>query len=294
MSYLIGVRRQFVRAAMEAPFLSREEEHALAVRWKEMRDEKALHRLASAHMRLVIALAARFKNYGLSMSDMIQEGHVGLLEAAARFEPDREIRFSTYATWWIRASLQDYVLRNWSIVRGGTSSAQKALFFNFRRLRAKLSAEAAQESDNTPGLDIQTRIAQAVGVSRADVLAMEARLSGPDTSLNAPLSETEGADTAQRMDVLVCQAALPDETTASSVDGERRGRWLHSAMACLSERELVVLKQRRLLDNAHTLEAIGARLGVSKERVRQIENRALEKLRQALTQHHVDAKGAFI
>jgi RNA polymerase sigma-32 factor len=294
MSYLVGVRRQFVRAAMEAPFLSREEEQALAIRWKEMRDEKALHRLASAHMRLVIALAARFKNYGLSMSDMIQEGHVGLLEAAARFEPDREIRFSTYATWWIRASLQDYVLRNWSIVRGGTSSAQKALFFNFRRLRAKLSAEAAQEADSAPGPDIQTRIAEAVGVSRADVLAMEARLSGPDTSLNAPISETGDADIAQRMDSLVCQAALPDETTASTVDTERRGRWLTSALACLNERELVVLKQRRLLDNAHTLEAIGARLGVSKERVRQIENRALEKLKQALTQHHADAKGVFV
>src|SRR5688572_32799673 len=131
--------RQMVREAMRAPYLEREEERALAFRWKDQRDQEALHRLTSAHMRLVIAIAARFRHFGLSMSDLIQEGHVGLLEAAARFEPEREVRFSTYATWWIRASIQDYILRNWSIVRGGTSSAQKALFFNLRRLRARLS-----------------------------------------------------------------------------------------------------------------------------------------------------------
>jgi RNA polymerase sigma-32 factor len=131
---------------MDAPFLEREEERLLAVRWKDNKDEAALHRLTSAHMRLVIALAARFRHYGLPMADLVQEGHVGLLEAAARFEPEREVRFSTYATWWIRASIQDYILRNWSIVRGGTSSAQKALFFNLRRLRAKLTRAARSGS----------------------------------------------------------------------------------------------------------------------------------------------------
>ena len=134
-----GSRRDFVRAAMQAPYLERDEEHDLAVRWRDDQDQAALHRLTAAHMRLVIAIAARFRNFGLPMGDLIQEGHVGLLEAAARFEPDREVRFSTYATWWIRASIQDYILRNWSIVRGGTSSAQKALFFNLRRLRARLA-----------------------------------------------------------------------------------------------------------------------------------------------------------
>src|SRR5205809_4414734 len=146
MAQVNGVRRQFVKAAMAAPFLERGEEHALAVRWKDQRDEQALHQLASAHMRLVIALAARFRHYGLPMADLVQEGHVGLMEAAARFEPERDVRFSTYATWWIRASIQDYILRNWSIVRGGTSSAQKALFFNLRRLRARLM----QSTDQRP------------------------------------------------------------------------------------------------------------------------------------------------
>src|SRR5450755_3609688 len=139
MAQLTGVRRQFVRAAMAAPFLERDEEFDLVRRWRNSRDEGALHKLAAAHMRLVIAMAAKFRHYGLPMSDLIQEGHVGLLEAAARFEVEREVRFSTYATWWIRASIQDYILRNWSIVRGGTSSGQKALFFNLRRLRARLS-----------------------------------------------------------------------------------------------------------------------------------------------------------
>src|SRR5687767_4870807 len=182
-------RRHMVRAAMKAPYLEREEEHKLAVEWKERKDQEALHRLTSAHMRLVIAIAARFRYFGLSMSDLIQEGHVGLLEAAARFEPEREVRFSTYATWWIRASIQDYILRNWSIVRGGTSSAQKALFFNLRRLRARL----AQTRDPRPRQAIFTEIARAIGVSAGDVELMDARLSAPDTSLNAPVSEADGA-----------------------------------------------------------------------------------------------------
>ena len=144
MSNALGVRRRFVKAAMDAPFLARDEEFQLAQRWRDDKDQVALHRLASAHMRLVISIASRFRQYGLSMADLIQEGHIGLLEAAARFEPAREVRFSTYATWWIRASIQDYILRNWSIVRGGTSSAQKALFFNLRRLRARLSRDTGE------------------------------------------------------------------------------------------------------------------------------------------------------
>src|SRR5579862_3165084 len=180
MARASGSRREFVRAAMQAPYLERGEEHDLAVRWRERKDQAALHRLTSAHMRLVIAIAARFRNFGLPMGDLIQEGHVGLLEAAARFEPEREVRFSTYATWWIRASIQDYILRNWSIVRGGTSSAQKALFFNLRRLRARL---AQTSTAHTVGADTAT-IARAIGVSSADVEMMDARLSSPDISLN--------------------------------------------------------------------------------------------------------------
>ena len=281
MLQMAGVRRQFVKAAMTAKFLEREEERALAVSWKDNRDESALHELASAHMRLVIALAARFRHYGLPLADLIQEGHVGLLEAAARFEPERDVRFSTYATWWIRASIQDYILRNWSIVRGGTSSAQKALFFNLRRLRAKLS--------QNPGVggtaSMFNTIALAIGVSPADVELMDTRLSGSDVSLNAPVSDGDSVSNSERVDFLVDDRPLPDETVGEQIDGDRRVSWLNAALSVLSDRELKIVRERRLVEEAATLEALGSRLGISKERVRQIENRALEKLRKALAQH---------
>ena len=281
--------RDFVRAAMRAPYLERDEEHELAVRWREERDQAALDRLASAHMRLVVAIAARFRNFGLPMGDLIQEGHVGLLEAAARFEPDRQVRFSTYATWWIRASIQDYILRNWSIVRGGTSSSQKSLFFNLRRLRARL----AQSSDQRPRRAVFAEIAEALGVSVGDVEVMDSRLSAPDTSLNAPLHETDTDNASNRQDFLVDGAPLPDETVGDEVDRERRTIWLRSALTVLNERELRIVRERRLRDEGATLEELGESLGISKERVRQIENRALEKLRDALLRDHPDT-GAFL
>jgi RNA polymerase sigma-32 factor len=280
MAYLAGVGRQLVAAARSAPFLDRDEERDLAERWKEKRDEGALHQLARAHMRLVIAVAVRFRHYGLPMADLIQEGHVGLLEAAARFDPAREVRFSTYATWWIRAGIQDYILRNWSIVRGGTSSAQKALFFNLRRLRARL---ANTGSTSTVVFD---RIAETLGVSRRDVEFMDSRMSAPDLSLNAPISDGDPSMPSQRMDFLPDDGPLPDEIAASVIDMGRRASWLADALRGLSKRELDILRERRLVENAATLESLGDRLGISKERVRQIENRALEKLRRALIDQH--------
>ncbi|GGF00134.1 RNA polymerase factor sigma-32 [Stappia taiwanensis] len=277
MSYLSGDRRQLVRAAMNAPYLSREEEHELALKWRYEDDQAALDRLSLAHMRLVIAVAAKYRNFGLSMADLIQEGHIGLLEAASRFEPEREVRFSTYATWWIRASIQDYILRNWSIVRGGTSSTQKALFFNLRRLRAKLTSGTTQITET----ELVSKIADVMGVKPADVATMSARLSGPDTSLNAPVSESDGPGT-DRQDFLVSDEPLPEETVGAVIDTERRSRWLESALGVLSERELRIVRERRLTEDGATLEALGQKLGISKERVRQIESRALEKLREAL------------
>lgn len=283
MSASTSNRRQMVKAAMSAPYLTREEEQELAIRWRTNGDRKALERLSLSHMRLVIAVASRFRNFGLPMSDMIQEGHIGLLEAASRFEPEREVRFSTYATWWIRASIQDFILRNWSIVRGGTSSTQKALFFNLRRLRAKLSGEQQGITES----ELHRKIAETIGVKTADVDMMAARLSGPDTSLNAPLTESEGSS-AERQDFLVSDAPLPDDIVVDAIDGERQTRWLSSAMAVLTERERRVLQERRLKDDSATLESIGQTMGISKERVRQIENRALEKLRDALLKIHPD------
>lgn len=277
MARAVSTQRQFVRAAIEAPYLERDEEHELALRFRANGDRAALEKLTRSHMRLAIAVAARFKHFGLPMADLIQEAHVGLLEAAQRFEPDRQVRFSTYAMWWIRAALQDYVLRNWSIVRGGTSSTQKALFFNLRRLRAKLSQGQAP----MPAATMFAEIAEAVGVPVADVEALNARLAANDMSLNAPLSDTEGTS-ADRQDFLVCDRPLQDELVEAEIDSERRLRWLNEAMSVLTDREASILRERRLKDGGATLESLGERLGISKERVRQIETRALEKLKQAL------------
>lgn len=279
MAYLPGLGRELLKAAANAPFLERQEEKQLALNWRDQGDRQALHKLTSAHMRLVIALAAKFRHYGLPLTDLVQEGHVGLLEAAARFAPERDVRFSTYATWWIRASIQDYVLRNWSIVRGGTSSSQKALFFNLRRLRAKLARDPRMQSSGAAFREIS----KALGVSCADVETMDARLSGSDVSLNAQLVDDDAAGSAQRMDFLVDDHPLPDEVVEQNIDTDRRVQWLHNALAILSDRELRIVQERRLTEESVTLEMLGDKLGISKERVRQIENRALSKLRHELS-----------
>ena len=271
-------KRTMIRQAMSAPYLERAEELALARRWKSRRDQEALNRIALAHMRLVIAMAGRFRSFGLPASDLIQEGHVGLLEAAARFEPERGVRFSTYAGWWIRASMQDFVLRNWSIVRGGTSSAQKALFFNLRRLRARL----ARERGDTPREMVHREVAETLGVRVADVAAMDARLSASDASLDAPLGGGEDGTSSGLMDFLVSDEPLQDEIVTKRIDDERRSRWLGKALSTLNPRELRIIRERRLAEDGATLETLGERLGISKERVRQIESRAMEKLRTAL------------
>jgi RNA polymerase sigma-32 factor len=280
-------RSSLIRAAMNAPYLEREEEHELAVRWREHRDQDALNRITIAHMRLVISMASKFRNFGLPLNDMVQEGHIGLLEAAARFEPERDVRFSTYATWWIRASMQDYILRNWSIVRGGTSSSQKALFFNLRRLRARL----AQGSEMLSNESVYSEISAALGVTKADVAMMDSRLSAPDSSLNAPVLD-EGNGSTERMNFLVSDEPLPDEIVGGAIDEQRRIGWLRAALGVLNERELRIIRERRLQDEGATLELLGEKLGISKERVRQIENRALEKLKAALLRDNPDFAAA--
>jgi RNA polymerase sigma-32 factor len=275
--------RRMIKLAMSAPYLEREEEQALAHAWKDNKDQEARNRIAMAHMRLVVSMAGKFRNFGLPLGDLVQEGYIGLLEAAARFEPERQVRFSTYASWWIRASIQDYVLRNWSIVRGGTSSAQKALFFNLRRLRARL----ARGDTYLTAEAMHQEIAAALGVSTADVRTMDARLSSSDLSLQAPISSAEG-ENSSRLDFLTSDAPLPDEQAEGSIDGERRHHWLHAALGQLNEREMKIIRARRLAENGATLEELGVLLGISKERVRQIENRALEKLKAVLVSKTTD------
>ena len=269
--------RQFVKTAMKAPLLDPVHEASLARRWREGNDEAALHELTTAYMRLVISMAAKFRHYGLPMADLVSEGNVGLMQAAARFEPAREVRFSTYASWWIRSSIQDYVLRNWSIVRTGTTSAQKSLFFNLRRLRARIS----DMGEGTMTQENQKWVAGHLGVPLRDVELMSARLSGSDRSLNAPL--TMDGD-AEWQDMIADESVPPEEAVMRSRDTARRHGWIEEAMKSLTPRETYIIMRRRLSEEPLTLEALGDELGVSKERVRQVEHQALSKLKRALEQ----------
>jgi len=270
-----GADRRFVKLAMAAPMLEREHELELARRWREEQDEDALHELCTAYMRLVVAIASRFRNYGLPMSDLVQEGNVGLMLAAARFEPERELRFSTYATWWIRSCVQDFILRNWSIVRTGTTTAHKSLFFNLRRLRVLL------RDPGEGGLSPESRayVATQLRVDEKDVDRMAARLAASDRSLNATIGEDGEAEW---QDLLQDEGALPEDETMLSRDRATRSQWLAEALADLTEREMMIIRERRLVEDGVTLESLGQKLGVSKERVRQIEHQALNKLKSAL------------
>ncbi len=269
----------YIRTSMREPLLTRNHELDLAIRWRQQGDEKALHELVRSYTRLVISMAGRFRSYGLPMADLVQEGNVGLMQAAGRFEPERDVRFSTYASWWIRASMQDFILRNWSIVRTGTTAAQKSLFFNMRRLRAKIEADNESASLTQQGRE---KIATELGVSIADVTMMEQRLSGGDRSLNAVVGE-EGDDSWQ--DFLADDRPTPEEAVMDHYDTSTRLGWLDDALDRLNPRERHIIQQRRLKEDGVTLEALGREMGVSKERVRQLENRALEKLRTFLTPH---------
>jgi RNA polymerase sigma-32 factor len=267
--------REFIRLSMNAALLTRERELELATRWRDQEDEEALHELVLAYMRLVISTAAKFRNYGLPMGDLVQEGTVGLMQAAERFEPEREVRFSTYAAWWVRSAMQDYILRNWSVVRTGTTAAQKALFFNFRRLRARIHDGGTGQLDD----EGRASIAKELSVSISDVTSMEMRLAGSDQSLNARISPN-GEDEWQ--DFLADETPSPEEVVTLAHDNKTRSIWLAQALAELTDREQTIIKERRLRDDALTLEELGRALGISKERVRQIEHRALEKLKTSL------------
>lgn len=275
----------YIRESMAQPLLSREHEQELALAWKEKQDEKALHELVRAYSRLAISMAAKFRHYGLPLGDLIQEGNVGLMQAAARFEPEREVRFSTYATWWIRAAMQDYILRNWSIVRTGTTAAQKSLFFNLRRLRARIAISTGQTDLTEEG---RAEIAKELGVPLHDVVAMEQRLAASDQSLNATIS-AEGEEDWQSS--LADDRPNPEEVVIGLKDTATRTAWLNAALRQLDPRERAIIRERKLKDESITLEELGKELGVSKERVRQLEARAMGKLKAALVELADDPAG---
>jgi RNA polymerase sigma-32 factor len=268
------------RRAMKAELLDAETELQLAFAWRDHRDEQALHRLITAYMRLAISMAAKFRRYGAPMNDLIQEASLGLMKAADKFDPDRGVRFSTYAVWWIKASIQDYVMRNWSMVRTGSTSSQKALFFNLRRVQAKLEREASAAGEELDGYQLREKIASEIGVPLADVEMMEGRLSGSDYSLNATQStEDEGREW---IDALEDDSAQAAEVVEGSHDTARLRDWLIAAMGTLNARERFIVTERKLRENGRTLESLGEELGLSKERVRQLEAAAFAKMRRSL------------
>jgi RNA polymerase sigma-32 factor len=277
------------RRAMKAELLDAETELKLAYAWRDERCEESLHRLITAYMRLAISMAAKFKRYGAPMNDLIQEAGLGLMKAAEKFDPDRGVRFSTYAVWWIKASIQDYVMRNWSMVRTGSTSSQKSLFFNLRRVQARLEREAMAEGISIDRQTLREKIAKEVGVPLHDVEMMEGRLSGSDFSLNATQSSDE--DGREWIDTLEDEASQADESVALKHDNAMLREWLLSALSSLNERERFIVRERKLREEPRTLESLGNELSLSKERVRQLEAAAFAKMRKSLEKQSREVMG---
>jgi len=267
------------KKAMKAEMLDADIELELARKWRNHGDEKALHRLVNAYLRLAVSMATRYRRYGADMTDLIQEAGIGLMKAAEKFDPERGVRFSTYAVWWIKASIQDYVMRNWSLVRTGSTSSQKALFFNLKRVKARISREQETEINTVDKGRLNELVAAELGVPVRDVEMMEARLSGADYSLNAQQTDEDGREWID---------FLEDESvhSADKVEHDRdlavlRGS-LDEALKVLNDREKKIILDRKLRDEPRTLESLGGELGLSKERIRQLETQALVKLRKKM------------
>ncbi len=271
-----GGLSRYLTEIRKFPMLAKDEEFMLAKRWREHEDPAAAHRLVTSHLRLVAKIAMGYRGYGLPIGEVISEGNVGLMQAVKKFEPDKGFRLATYAMWWIRASIQEYILRSWSLVKMGTTAAQKKLFFNLRKAKSEISA--LEEGDLRP--EQVSAIATKLGVLDSEVISMNRRLSGPDASLNAPLradSENEWQDWLEDKEQVSQETRLAEDEEKSLRMG-----LLQVAMTELTDRERHILTERRLKDDPSTLEALAAEYGVSRERVRQIEVRAFEKLQRAM------------
>ncbi len=268
-----GNLQRYLQQIRKFPMLLPEEEYMLARRWQEHEDSEAAQRLVTSHLRLVAKIAMGYRGYGLPLAELISEGNVGMMQAVKRFDPERGFRLATYAMWWIRASIQEYILHSWSLVKMGTTAAQKKLFFNLRRLKGQL--QAIEEGDLSP--ENVTKIATTLAVSETDVISMNRRLAGADHSLNAPLRiDGDG----EWQDWLVDESDTQETTLAESEEMGKRRALLVDAMGTLNERERHILTERRLQDDPTTLEDLSKVYGISRERVRQIEVRAFEKLQK--------------
>ena len=266
---------RYLREIHQFPMLSHEEEMTLARRWRDAEDSKAVHQLVTSHLRLVAKIAMGYRGYGLPVGELISEGNIGLLNAAKRFDPDRGFRLATYAMWWIRAAIQEYVLHSWSLVKMGTTTAQKKLFFNLRWMKGRM--QAIEEGDLQP--EQVATISRMLGVPEADVVSMNRRLAAPDHSLNAPVrADGDG----EWQDWLVDESETQETALAEREEFDDRRALLPTALKALNDRERHILVERRLKDNPTTLDVLSEHYGISRERVRQIEARAFEKLQKAM------------
>jgi RNA polymerase sigma-32 factor len=281
-----GNLARYLQEIRKFPMLSPEEELSLAKRWRDEGDEKAAHKLVTSHLRLVAKIAMGYRGYGLPVGELISEGNVGMMQAVKRFDPDRGFRLATYAMWWIRAAIQEYILHSWSLVKMGTTAAQKKLFFNLRRLKAQMSA--LEEGDLQQ--EQVAKIAKTLQVPEQDVVSMNRRLASPDHSLNAPVrADSEG----EWQDWLVDEQETQETELAERQDMSNRRALLGEALKTLNERERHILIERRLKDEATTLEELSQQYGISRERVRQIEVRAFEKLQKSMKTQVVERRLAL-
>jgi RNA polymerase sigma-32 factor len=272
-----GMNR-YLQEIRKFPLLQPEEEYMLAKAWADHQDSEAAHRLVTSHLRLAAKIAMGYRGYGLPQAEVISEANVGLMQAVKRFDPERGFRLATYAMWWIRASIQEYILRSWSLVKMGTTSAQKKLFFNLRKAKSRIGA--LEDGDLRP--ENVARIAHDLNVTEKEVVDMNRRLSGGDASLNATVGSGDGESTAQWQDWLEDETADQARAYAETEELDTRRQMLVSAMDVLNERERDILMERRLRDDPMTLEDLSSRYGVSRERIRQIEVRAFEKLQERM------------
>ncbi len=270
-----GGLSRYLAEIRKFPLLEPQQEYMLAKRWREHQDTDAAHQLVTSHLRLVAKIAMGYRGYGLPIGDVIAEGNIGLMQAVKRFEPERGFRLATYAMWWIRASIQEYILRSWSLVKMGTTAAQKKLFFNLRRVKGQI--EALEEGDLKP--EQVSNIAHKLGVPEEEVISMNRRLSAPDSSLNAPLS---GESESEWQDWLADDTLDQETQLAESEELEERRTLLSAALDELTARERDILEARRLRDDPVTLEDLSVKYNISRERVRQIEVRAFEKLQEKM------------
>jgi RNA polymerase sigma-32 factor len=275
----------YLREIRKFPMLEQEQEFQLAKRWREDGDVDAAHELVTSHLRLVAKIAMGYRGYGLPLAELISEGNVGLMQAVKRFDPDKGFRLATYAMWWIRAAIQEYILHSWSLVKMGTTAAQKKLFFNLRKLKGQL--QAIDDGDLPP--ETVTEIATRLDVPEQDVVSMNRRLSSPDHSLNAPLQQDGDGEW---QDWLVDESDNQEELLGDREELESRRELLATAMEALNERERYILVERRLSEDPKTLEELSQEYGISRERVRQIEVRAFEKLQKAVRNAAAERRSA--